>query len=188
MSDFKIIFVHGYTASHLADWYPDISKELDALGVDYVVPDLPGGTRPHSKDWLEIIDREVKSAGKPVVLVGHSLGSRAVLLYLDQYKAPAKAVFLIAAFANWTENAKRRDGEAYPDFFEHQLDIEAIKQLCGRFVVIHSRDDDSIDYKQGQKIAKDLDAKLVTAEGRGHLFQPDNAAFVLDQLRSELGF
>ena len=188
MSDFKIVFVHGYTASHLADWYPNISKELDALGVDYVVPDLPGGTRPHSKEWLKVIDREVKLAGKPVVVVGHSLGSRAVLLYLDQYKTPVKAVFLIAAFANWIENAERRGGEAYPDFFEYKLDIEAIKRLCGHFVVVHSKDDDSIDYKQGEEIAKDLGAKLVTTEGRGHLSASVNAPFVLEQLQLELNF
>lgn len=187
MTPFRIIFVHGYTASHLADWYPNISKELDALGVDYVVPDLPGDKKPHAKDWLDIIDMEVKKADKPVVLVGHSLGTRAVLLYLDMYKQPVKSVFLIAAFANWTENAKRRD-ESYADFFEYKLNIGAIKKLCSQFVVIHSADDDSIDYKQGQEIAKDLDAKLVTAEDRGHLFDPSNAPFVLSQLRQELDF
>lgn len=187
MTDFKIIFVHGYTASHLADWYPNISKELDALGVNYAIPDLPGGKKPHAKDWLEIIDSEVQKSDKPVVLVGHSLGTKAVLLYLDQHEQPVQAVFLIAAFANWTENAKRRD-ESYSDFFEYKLDIEAIKTLCDKFVVIHSADDDSIDYKQGQEIAKDLGANLITTNGRGHLFKPANAPFILNRLRQELGF
>ena len=187
MSDFKIVFVHGYTASSKADWYPNLTKELDALHVDYVVPDLPCGKHPHAKDWLEIVDREVRNAGKPVALVGHSLGSRTVLLYLDQFKQPVKMVFLIAAFANWTENAKRRD-ENYADFFEHKLDIDAIKKLCNKFVVIHSRDDDSIDYKQGQEIAEDLGAKLVTADGRGHMYKPSNSPLILEQLRQGLGF
>src|SRR5688572_23467066 len=111
MSDFKIIFIHGYTASHLADWYPAISKSLDEAGVDYAIPDLPGGTRPHAKDWVEAVHKEVKNSDKPIVLVGHSLGTRTALLYLDQYKQSVKAVFLIAAFANRVENAKRRDGK-----------------------------------------------------------------------------
>lgn len=187
MSDFKIVFVHGYTASHLADWYPDISKELDALGVDYAIPDLPGGKNPHSREWLEIIDREVKQSNKPVVLVGHSLGTRAVLLYLDQYKQPIKAAFLIAAFANRVENAERRD-RSYADFFEYPVDIGAIKKLCGQFTVIHATDDDSIDIEQGKDIAEDLDAKLITVDGRGHLYKPSNAPFILEQLRRGLNF
>jgi len=187
MGDFKIIFIHGYTASHLADWYPNISKELDALGIDYAIPDLPGGKKPHSKEWLQVIDREVKRSNKPVVLVGHSLGTRAALLYLDQYKQPAKAVFLIAAFANRVENAERRD-RSYADFFEYKISIGAVKKLCDQLIVIHATDDNSIDIEQGKDIAEDLDAKLITVDGRGHLYKPSNASFILEQLRRELGF
>ena len=84
MTDFKIIFVHGYTASSKVNWYPEVAKSLTAMGVDFAIPDLPGGWHPHSEKWLDIIDKEVKAAGKPVVLVGQSLGTRAVLLYLDK--------------------------------------------------------------------------------------------------------
>lgn len=188
MNNFKIIFIHGYEASHLADWYPRISKSLDELGIDYAVPDLPGGRKPHAKEWLAIVDREVKKSDKPVVLVGHSLGTRTALLYLDQYKQPVKAVFLIAAFANWTDNAKRRGGDAYPDFFEYVVDIPAIKKLCRQFVVIHSLDDPSIDYRQGKEIADELGAKLVTLNARKHMSHPDNAPYVLKELRKGLGF
>ena len=188
MPDFKLLFVHGYTASSKADWYPRLTKMLDKLGVDYAVPDLPGETNPHSPEWLEIIDREVRRSEKPVVLIGHSLGTRAVLLYLDQYKQPVQAVFLIAAFANRTENADRWDGETYPDFFEYVIDTTKIKRLSQSFTVLHSVDDDSIDYEQGQEIAKDLDAKLITVEDRGHLFQPTNAELILQTLRNELHF
>jgi predicted alpha/beta hydrolase family esterase len=188
VSDFKIVFIHGYTASHLADWYPKITKSLDELGVDYVVPDLPGGRRPHAKEWLEIVNDEVKKSDKPVVLVGHSLGTRTALLYLDQYKQSVKAVFLIAAFANWVENSKRKDGKAYPDFFEYKVDIEAIKKLCTQFVVIHSVDDNRIAYEQGKEIASELGAKLVTLKGRKHMSKLSNAPYILEELREDLKF
>ena len=92
----KILFVHGYTASSQTDWYPAIKPELDKLGVDYSIPDLPGGKNPHSAEWVEIIKKGVDLSSKPVVLVGHSLGTRAVLLYLDKYQKKADAVILIA--------------------------------------------------------------------------------------------
>ncbi len=161
---------------------------LQELNIDYAIPDLPGGKRPHSKDWLKILNREVENSDKPIVLVGHSLGTRAALLYLDQYKLAVKAVFLVAAFANRIENGRRNDGETYPDFFEYKIDIETIKELCGQFVVLHSLDDGRIDYEQGKEIAEDLGAKLVTLDGRKHMSAPDNAPYILKELRDGLGF
>ena len=187
MSDFKIVFVHGYTASSKADWYPAISKELNKLGIKYVIPDLPGGEHPHASEWLEKIHHEVKKIRPPIVLVGHSLGTRAVLLYLEKYPRKVHAVFLIAAFANRVENAQRYDKNAYSDFFEHKIAIEKIKSQVGKFIVIHSKDD-PLDYEQGVEIANDLGAKLITANGRGHLSEPESASYILEILHQELNF
>lgn len=188
MPNFKIIFIHGYTASHLADWYPNISKELDKLGVDYVVPDLPGSLHPYAQEWLDILHKIISQTNKPLVLVGHSLGTRTALLYLERYYPKVEKVFLIAAFANRTENAKRKGGDAYPDFFENTIGLDEIKPLVKKFIVMHSKDDSSIPYWQGQEIAKDLGAELVPYEERDHFSDPENGPFVLEELRKELNF
>ncbi len=186
--DFKIIFIHGYTASSKNDWYPDITPELRKLKIDFSVPNLPGGLHPHSKEWLSTIDGEVKKTKKPLVLVGHSLGSRAVLLYLEKYKPKVKLVLLIAAFANRVENAQRNKGEVYPDFFTHKINIDEIKTLSDKFIIMHSQDDDSIAYEQGEEIARDLDARLITYSDRGHFYKANNYVYVLKVLRKELNF
>lgn len=190
MPDFKIIFIHGYTASHLADWYPSISKDLDALGVDYAIPDLPGGTYPHAQEWLETLHEVISKTEKPVVLVGHSLGTRATLLYLEKYHPKVEKIFLIAAFRNASsiDDAKPERSEKYPDFFIHKINLEEIKPLVEKFIVMHSRDDDSIPYEQGEEIAKDLNTELITYEDRGHFFKPENAPVILEELRKELHF
>lgn len=188
MKNFKIVFVHGYTASSKADWYPNLAPELEKLGIDFVVPDLPGGKNPHSKEWLKIIDKEVKSANKPVVLVGHSLGTRAVLLYLDKFGQKVDTVVLIAAFDNnYVANRSRRN-ECYSDFFDYALDIEKIKKLANKFIVIHSRNDSSIPYEQGERIAKYLNAELIFFEDRDHFVAPKNSSAILEILRKELNF
>lgn len=189
MNKFKIVFVHGYTASHLADWYPSISPMLDGAGVDYVIPDLPGDKQPKSKEWLRIIDREYKRAGKPVVFVGHSLGTRAVLLYLDQYKHKAKSVFLIAPLSNSTENADRRDGDAYPDFFEYKINLQKIKPLANNWLVMHSKDDHSLDYEQhGLALSKEMNVELLTYEDRDHFSDSKNALLIFNVLQDRLRF
>lgn len=184
-----IIFIHGYTASSQADWYPNIKPELDRLGVDYSIPDLPGGKFPKSQDWVEIIKQQVEATSEPVVLVGHSLGTRAILLYLDKYKRKVDTVFLIAPISNDVINAQRRGGETYPDFFEKKLDLTKIRQLANKFILIHSKDDSSLDYeKNAVSLSKELGADLITYEDRDHFSDPENAPYVLKELRKELGF
>lgn len=185
---FKIIFVHGYTATPDDDWYPPISKFLENSGMDFAVPHLPGEEHPHASEWLEKINSAVKSSDKPVVLVGHSLGTRAVLLYLEKYNFHAKAVFLIATFSNKLENAtKYNSPDAYPDFFTHIIDTKKVKTLADKFVIVHSKDD-GLEYSGAVEIAGELQAKLITYENRGHFSESNNAEVIFNVLKSELNF
>lgn len=171
----KVIIIHGYTSSPKRKKYQIIFQELSALGVDYSIPALPGGKHPRSQEWLEIIDKKVKSSQKPVVLVGQSLGTRAVLLYLDKFGQKVDTVILVATFNNnIEENRKRRDGN-YADFFDYPVDIEKVKKLANKFIVVHSKDDDSIDYKQGVEISNELGAELITYDNMGHFSGEERA-------------
>ena len=168
MGNKKIVFVHGYTSSPNKTKYRIIAAEFDKLGIEYSIPAMPGNEHPHSEEWLEIIDKEVKNSNKPVVLVGHSLGTRAILLYLDKFEQKIDTVILFASFNNDIEgNRNRRDGN-YVDFWEYKLDIDKIKNLVDKFIVIHSKDDDSINYQQAVDISRELGAKLITYENMLH--------------------
>jgi serine hydrolase len=186
MSDFRIVFIHGYTASHLADWYPNITPMLEEMSWDFEIPDLPGGRHPHAEDWLSKIHEVVAKSDKPLILVGHSLGTRTALLYLEKYKPKVEKVFLIAVFANRLENADRRSGEAYPDFFVHNIDIEEIKSLSKEFIVMHSKDDHSISFEQGVEIAEELEAKLLKYEDRDHFSNARNAEEIFSVLKKHI--
>lgn len=184
--DKKVIFIHGYTASSRADWYPDISEELDKLGVDYSIPDMPGGRYPHWKDWLPIIEKEVNTNNNPIVLVGHSLGTRAILLYLGKTEKVFDTVILIAPPNNNVEKGKKRAEGKLSDFWEYEIDLVELQSRANKFIVIHSRDDSVCDYEGGIDIAKGLDAELVTYDDRDHMSEPDNAPYVLEVLKTVL--
>lgn len=171
----KVILVHGYSSSPKKKKYKIISRELEKLGVEHSIPALPGGEHPRSKEWLEIIDKEVKGVDKPVVLAGHSLGTRAILLYLDKFEQKVDSVILIGAFNNdFKENRKKREGN-YKDFFDYALNIEKVKKLADKFIVVHSKDDDSIDYQQGVEISRELGAELITYENMIHFSGEERA-------------
>lgn len=186
----KVILIHGYTSSPRKKKYQIIAQELDKLGIEYSIPAFPGGEHPRSQEWLKVIDEEVKKTTKPVILVGHSLGTRAVLLYLDKFEQKVDTVIMIAAFSNnFKENRKRRGGN-YADFFDYGLDIEKIKKLANKFIVVHSKEDDSIDYKQGVEISNELGAELRTYENMSHFSgeerAEENAKMFLEFIKSVL--
>lgn len=186
----KVILIHGYTSSPKKKKYQIISKELNRLSVEHSIPVMPGGERPHSEEWLKIIDKEVKNSAGPVILVGHSLGTRAVLLYLDKFNEKVDAVILIAAFNNNFEENKKEANGNFADFFEYALDMKKIKKLANKFIVAHSKDDEVIDYKQGVEIANDLGAELITYENAGHFTgeerAEENAGYFLKAIKSVL--
>lgn len=186
--DFTLLFIHGWTASSNSDFYPPLKKELDALQKNYIIPDLPGGKYPHANEWLDTIHKAVEHVQQPLVIVGHSLGTRAALLYIEKYRPRVRALFLIAAFANRLENAKRRGGEVYPDFFEHHIDIGKVKSCIQSSYVLHSKDDHSIPLEQGREIATDLGATLIVTENRDHFSDPKNAPYILSVLREKAQF
>jgi len=171
----KVVIIHGYTSSPEKEKYQIISKELDMLGVDYSIPAMPGGKYPHSKNWLEVIDQEVNSTDKPVILVGNSLGTRAILLYLDKYQQKVDTVILIATFNNDFKKNRKRKEQHYQDFFEYALDIDQIKKLSNRFIVVHSKNDKSISYKQGVEMGRELKAELIIYKDAGHFSGSEGA-------------
>ena len=181
----KIIFAHGYTATPATDWYPEICAELRALKIAYAIPQLPGSEHPHAAEWIELIHAEIEKAKEPPILVGHSLGTRAALLTLEKYPAKLKAFILVAAFSNTTDNAKRKDG-VYADFFDHVIDMKKIQNTSPNRIILHSMDDDSIPYRQGQEMTRDLGAHLLTYNGKGHFDQHEDYIYVLDVIKNIL--
>jgi predicted alpha/beta hydrolase family esterase len=167
----KAIFVHGYTSSPTRKKYQLIGQELERLGIEYAIPAFPGERHPDHKQWLSIIDQEVTTSKHPVILVGHSLGTRAVLLYLDQFDRHIAAAVLIAAFNNKVTDRE----EGYANFFEYPVDVQRVKSRADTFVVAHSIDDDAIPYHEGEEISKELGARFIPYQGMEHFSGEERA-------------
>ena len=100
--------------------------------------------------------------------MGHSLGTRAVLLFLEQTQHSVQDVVLIAPFDNSLSNSSFRNGN-YANFFEHLIDINKVQSnIKGQIKVIGSEDDANIPYIQAQNMAKDLQGELITIPNSGH--------------------
>jgi len=156
-----------------ADWYPAITQKLEALGHEVVIPAMPGHRHPEAEKWIEIIEREVAS-NKEVVLVGHSLGTRAIVLFLNQSDANLKQVFLIAP-PDIEEHPKRDNA------WHTKVDFEKFKQ--SDITVLASKNDPIVKFEYSRNLARKLGAKFVETDSHGHFAKPSDAEIIFETIK-----
>ncbi len=165
---YTIIDIPGYNHNSESMWHPDFRKYIIESGNEVITLDLPGGKYPVFREWYPIIEQAVEEAKNPVILVGHSLGTRGVLLFLEQTQHSVDDIVLIAPFDNSLSNASFRNGN-YSNFFEHLVDIDKVKsKIKDKIKVIGSEDDANIPYIQAQNISRDLQGELITIPDSSH--------------------
>lgn len=165
---YTIIDIPGYNHNSESMWHPDFRKYIIESGNEVNTLNLPGGKYPVFTEWYPIIEQAVTEASNPVILVGHSLGTRAVLLFLEQTQYSVQDIVLIAPFDNSLSNSSFRKGN-YANFFEHLVDIGKVKSnIKGSIKVIGSEDDANIPYIQAKNIATDLSAELISIPDSSH--------------------
>lgn len=182
----NVVFIHGYMSGPKANWYPMVTKVLEGRDVKTFVPQLPGDMYPEHEDWLPVVKEQFADIDpEETLLVGHSLGTRAQLLFLDEYNMKVGAVLMVGAFSNDLKNAEFRGGN-YANFFEERLNIKELKTLSDSWTVLHSKDDDRIPFAQGKSIAKDLGAELEEVDGFLHFKSPQTGVKVLEMINKIL--
>ncbi len=154
------IDIHGYMSGPNHIWHPGLRGLIIQSGDQVVAPQLPGNEHPHNQEWLPIIDDCVqKNKDQEITLIGHSLGTRAIVLYLDQYDVQVSRTVLIGPFDTSLANASFREG-VYANFFDSDINLDRVKSRAGQTIVIGSLDDSRIPFVQAENIARDLDAEL----------------------------
>ena len=165
----KVVLIHGKNTDPTKKWYPWFAAEVPKFGVEFIAPILPNSEDPIMAEWLAEIDKTQPDS--ETILVGHSRGGVAVLHWLEN-QAPevkVKKVILIAT------NSGKLTERAIPEesnsgfFTETGYDFAKIKTHCDQFVVLHSTDDPTVPFAQGEYNAQKLAAKFYKFSNRLHL-------------------
>jgi predicted alpha/beta hydrolase family esterase len=161
----RAIIVHCWGGSANYAWYPWAKAELEKLGYEVLVPDMPNTDLPKLAEWLPELQRLVGEPDDELVLVGHSLGTVTIMRYLEtlQNGQIGKAI-LVAGF---TDHLEFKELE---NFFETKLDFANIKPKSKNgFVVIQSDNDPYIPADHGTRLEKELGAKLIIKHDANHM-------------------
>jgi len=102
----NIVYLHGFASGPSSSKARYLRERLTRAGHNVEVPDLAAGNFEHLtiSGQLDVADRAV--AGRPVVLIGSSLGGYLAALYAAQHAEVTRVVLLAPAFdfaRRWTE-------------------------------------------------------------------------------------
>jgi predicted alpha/beta hydrolase family esterase len=174
----KIILIHGYKASSKTGFFPWLYDELRRQGHEVIAPDLPNPEEPTPEEWTKFLLDQIGYVDDETIIVGHSLGGAQALRFLEAVEARSTPKGVILVATPWMIK-----DEKFRGFFMSELDFDVLMWKASRFIVMHSRDDQTIPFDHAEKYAKVLHAKLIETQNSGH-FQGEAYPEILAAVQS----
>ncbi len=161
----KVFIIHGFEGSPNGGWRPWLMGELEKQEIYACALAMPTPENPVCSEWINEISRHIeRNTNDEIYLVGHSLGTPAILRYLES--APAKLIFgaILVSGPSEKNNDRKIDG-----FLDKNFDFEKIKSNCKKFTVIHGDNDPNVPLNNAKFLSQNLNGELIVVENGGHL-------------------
>ncbi|MBM0171219.1 RBBP9/YdeN family alpha/beta hydrolase [Altererythrobacter sp. C41] len=173
-----LLTVPGIDNSGPGHWQTLWEKELD----DCARVDLGMWSRPHRNTWVNKLNAAIAAAGRPVVLVAHSLGCHAVAWWnrLEQTACGEVLGALLVAPPNLAGLPKTSRLASFAPLVREPLRFPSI--------LAASEDDPYATFGQSRKMARLWGSRLVNAGWLGHINADSNIGawpfgrYLLEQL------
>ncbi len=173
----NFVILHGTDADHASNWFPWLKAQLEALGHNVWVPDLPGADRPDPKRYNEYL----LSQGwdfNDAVLIGHSSGALEILALVSALPAAIKIKTAIMIGSFTERMLDDPSWEMLSELFSRPFDLDAIKQRVGNFIFVHSEDDPYCPIGQAEELNSKLGGEFIRFKDKGHFCLNDGPEFV----------
>jgi predicted alpha/beta hydrolase family esterase len=155
------IILHGTGTKKDEFWFPYMKNELEKIGYEVWLPQLPNNEHPNLKEWTPYI----LSGGKfteDTVLIGHSAGSQIILSVLANIDAKINKAILVSGYAKLLREDADGENEKEPAW-------DVIKLHAEEFIFINSDNDPwGCDDTQGKIMVDNLGGKLIIRHD-GHM-------------------
>lgn len=182
----RVFIIHGWEGTPDSNWFPWLKSELEKKGFEAAVPQMPNAANPKMGEWLAYLRKIAGEPDENTFFVGHSLGSIAILRYLESLNTGEKigGVILVAGFSE-----PIGIGEL-DNFFATPLDYTKVKGSAGEIIAINSDNDRLVPLKQGEIMRDKLGAKFIIIPNGDHLNAGDGSfefSLVLNEILKVVG-
>ncbi|MDD3480840.1 MAG: alpha/beta hydrolase [Patescibacteria group bacterium] len=180
----RALLLYGFWGwpARRGNWFRDEKVLLEKLGygVTMPLPKSPSSYFPSNRRWQTTIHSFTPDNGS--VLVGFSLGGKAILDYLNKAGTNIDTLVLLATPIE-TIAKKDASSKFQPKISQiifnilgykrQSYDWSKIKRSARQIICIYKRDDVRVPLSHGIRLAKELSAQLVILEGKDHMWDVD---------------
>lgn len=186
----KFLILHGTSADHSKHWFPWLKSELENLGHEVWVPDLPDAERPNIQKYNNLLLNSGWDFNDSVI-IGHSSGAVAILGLLEALPEDVKINAAILAGAFTKRLSESPSWEMLKELFEKPFDFETIKQRVNKFIFAHSKDDPICDINEARELCWAVNGEMIEFDEMGHFTTSHDPRFIkfpelLDVIKSRI--
>ena len=165
----KAIIIHGWEGHPDECWFPWLKAELEGLGYEVEVPQMPDTDKPSLEKWLPHLQKVAGELDSETVLIGHSLANITIMRMLEGMPRGKKFAKIVMV-AGFTDPLGYKELES---FFRKPISWEKIREHCSDFTAIHSDNDPYVPLKYADIFREKLNARVVIEHGKGHMGESD---------------
>jgi hypothetical protein len=157
---------HGAGGYPEENWFPWLKVELEAKGLEVIVPHFPTPEGQSLEAWLKVLEPYRSKINAETILVAHSLGCIFALRLLEILNKPIKLVVFVSPPIGIKPIGNYETDFAFSNGFN--FNWEKIKAAANNFIVYHSDNDPNVSFANGQELAKHLAVELTFIPNAGH--------------------
>jgi len=168
----RVFIIHGWEGYPEEGWFPWLKRELEAKGFEVHIPTMPNSESPNKEVWIKFVADLVGSPDKDTYFVGHSIGCKAIMRYLESLSEDKKigGVVFVACWLILTlwEGRTKEELDVIESWANPPLNFEKIKNHSDKFIAIFSDDDPYVPVGNQEAFRKGLGAEIIIEHGKSH--------------------
>ena len=168
------------------DWRPWLRTELQKLGCEVLVPEMPDIDTPVINKWVAKLAEVVGKPDADTYFVGHSIGCQAIMRYLETIDTPVGGAVFVAGWFNLKNLEDKETEEIARPWIETPIDLEKVKSVLPRSTLIISENDPFGCLEENKAKFAQIMTKGIVMPNAGHLSAKDGfieLPVIIDELK-----
>jgi uncharacterized protein len=166
----RVFIIHGWEGSPKNIWFPWLIEKLKEKGFIAEALAMPNADDPEIQAWIEYMQSVIKNPNKNTILVGHSLGSQAILRYLAELPEgiQVKKAILVAPVLDEITNRDFDEDESGAFWLKTPFNTERAKKSAKEIIGLFSDDDKWIPLSSEKSLREKFGARTIIERNKGH--------------------
>jgi hypothetical protein len=137
----RVFIIHRWEGGPEDDWRPWIKTELEQLGYQVFVPEMPDTDAPVIEKWVDRLAEVVGAPDLETYFIGHSIGCQTIMRYLETVNTEVGGALFVAGWFNLGNLEDEDTKEVAKPWMENPINLEKVKSVLPKSILLISKDD-----------------------------------------------